>query len=82
MAPKELTEFKMQLNELLEKGFICPSSSPSYCSTLFVKKKAQSLRLYVDYRSLNAVTIKIKYPLPHIDILFDQLAGAKCLFQG
>jgi hypothetical protein len=62
---------------LLDKGYICPSSSPWGCSALFVKKKDGSLRLCVDYRLLNVVTIKNKYPLPHIDVLFDQLAGAK-----
>jgi hypothetical protein len=77
MTPKELAELKMQLNELLDKGFIRPSYSPWSCPTLFVKKKDQSLRLWVDYRPLNAVTIKNKYPLPCIDILFDQLTGAK-----
>jgi hypothetical protein len=77
MTPKELAELKVQLNELLNKGYICPSSSPWGCLALFVKKKDQSLRLCVDYRLLNAVTIKNKYPLPCIDILFDQLAGAK-----
>jgi hypothetical protein len=77
MTPKELAELKVQLNGLLDKGYICPSSSPWGCLALFVKKKDQSLRLCVDYRPLNAVTIKNKYPLPRIDILFDQLAGAK-----
>jgi hypothetical protein len=77
MTPKELAELKVQLNELLDKGYICPSLSPWGCPTLFVKKKDQSLRLCVDYRPLNAVTVKNKYPLPRIDILFDQLAGAK-----
>jgi hypothetical protein len=77
MTPKELAELKIQLKEHLDKGYIHPSSSPWGCSTLFVKKKDQSLRLCVDYRPLNAVTIKNKYPLPRIDILFDQLAGAK-----
>jgi hypothetical protein len=57
--------------------YIHPSSSPWGCPALFVKKKDGSLRLCVDYRPLNAVTIKNKYPLPHIDVLFDQLAGAK-----
>jgi hypothetical protein len=71
MTPKELVELKIQLKELLEKGYIHPSSSPWGCLVLFVKKKDQSLRLCVDYRSLNTVTIKNKYPLPHIDILFD-----------
>jgi hypothetical protein len=77
MTPKELAELKLQMNELLDKGYIRPSSSPWGCPALFVKKKDQSLRLCVDYRPLNAVTIKNKYPLPRIDILFDQLAGAK-----
>jgi hypothetical protein len=77
MTPKELAELKVQLNELLDKGCIRPSSSPCGCSTLFVKKKDQSLRLCVDYQPLNAVTIKNKYSLPHIGILFDRLTGAK-----
>jgi hypothetical protein len=77
MTPKELAEFKVQLNELLDKGYIHPSSSPWGCPTLFVKKKDQSLRLCVDYRPLNAITVKNKYPLLRIDILFDQLASAK-----
>jgi hypothetical protein len=76
MTPKELAMLKVQLNELLDKGYIRPCSSPWGCPTLFVKKKHQSLRLCVDYRPLNAVTIKNKYPLPRIDILFDQLIGA------
>jgi hypothetical protein len=68
---------KVQLNELLDKGYIRPSSLPWGCPVLFVKKKDQSLRLGVDYRPLNAITIKNKYLLPRIDILFDQLAGAR-----
>jgi hypothetical protein len=81
MTPKELAELKVQLNKLRDKGFIRPSSSPWGCPALFVKKKDQSLRLCVDYRPLNAVTIKNKYPLPRIDILFDQLAGAGVFFK-
>ena len=77
MPPNELAELKKQLQELLDKGYIRPSTSPWGCPALFVKKKDQSLRLCVDYRPLNAVTIKNKYPLPRIDILFDQLVGAK-----
>jgi hypothetical protein len=77
MTPKELAELKVQLNELLDKGYIRLSSSPWGCPALFVKKKDQSLRLCVDYRPLNAVTVKNKYSLPRIDILFDQLAGAR-----
>jgi hypothetical protein len=72
-----LAELKLQLQELLDKGFICPSASPWGCPALFVKKKDDSLRLCVDYRPLNVVTIKNKYPLPHIDVLFDQLVGAR-----
>jgi hypothetical protein len=77
MTPKELAELKVQLNKLLDKGYIRPSSSPWGCLALFVKKKDQFLRLCVDYQPLNAVTIKNKYSLPRIDILFDQFAGAK-----
>jgi hypothetical protein len=77
MPPAELAELKKQLQELLDKGFIRPSTSPWGCPALFVKKKDESLRMGVDYRPLNAVTIKNKYPLPHIDVLFDQLVGAK-----
>jgi len=77
MPPNELAELKKQLQELLDKGYIRPSKSPWGCPALFVKKKDESLRLCVDYRLLNAVTIKNKYPLPRIDILFDQLFGAK-----
>jgi hypothetical protein len=77
MTQKELAELKVQLNELLDKGYICLNSSPWGCLALFVKKKDQSLRLCVDYRPLNAVTVKNKYPLPRIDILFDQLVGVK-----
>jgi hypothetical protein len=77
MPPAELAELKKQLQELLDKGFILPSTSPWGCLALFVKKKDESLRLCIDYRPLNAVTIKNKYPLPRIDVLFDQLVGAK-----
>ncbi|GMJ04800.1 hypothetical protein HRI_004149200 [Hibiscus trionum] len=73
MAPKEL---KIQLQELLDRGFIRPSSSPWGAPVLFVKKKDGSLRLCIDYRKLNKITIKNKYPLPRIDDLFDQLQGA------
>jgi hypothetical protein len=77
MPPKELAELKNQLQELLDNGYIRRSSSPWGCPALFVKKKDGSLRLCVDYRPLNAVTIKNKYPLPRINVLFDQLAGAR-----
>jgi hypothetical protein len=76
MPPNELAELKTQLQDLLEKGFIRPSSSPWGCPAIFVKKD-QTLRMCVDYRPLNEVTIKNKYPLPRIDILFDQLTGAR-----
>jgi hypothetical protein len=65
------------LKELLDKRYIRPSFSPWGRSVLFVKKKDQSLRLCVDYQPLNAITIKNKYPLPCIDILFYQLVGPK-----
>jgi hypothetical protein len=81
MSPLELAELKIQLQDLLDKGFIHPISSPWGCPTLFVSKNDKDLRLFVDYRSLNAVTLRNKYPLPHIDILFDQLAGAQVFFK-
>jgi hypothetical protein len=77
MSPLELAELKIQLEDLLDKGFIYPSSSPQSYPILFVLKKDKDLYLCVDYRPLNAVTIKNKYSLPHIDILFDQLVGAQ-----
>jgi hypothetical protein len=81
MTPKELAELKVQLNELMDKGFIRLSSSPWGCPALFVKEKDQSLRLCVDYRPLNAAIIKNKYPLPCIDILFEQLVGAMVFYK-
>jgi hypothetical protein len=77
MSREELVELKIQLKDLLDKGFIRPSSSPWGCPALFVSKKDKGLRRCVDYLPLNAVTIKNKYPLPCINILFDQLAGAQ-----
>jgi hypothetical protein len=71
MPPNELAELKTQLQDLLEKGFIQPSSSPCGCPAIFVKKKDQTLWMCVDYKPLNEVTIKNKYPLPWIEILFD-----------
>lgn len=76
MAPAELKEFKKQLEELLDMGFIRPSTSPWGAPVFFVRKKDGSLRLCVDYRELNKVTIKNRYPLPRIDDLFDQLQGS------
>jgi hypothetical protein len=77
MSPGEMKELKVQLQGLLDKGYICPSTSPWGYSALFVEKKDKELHLCVDYRPVNAVTIKNNYPLPRIDILFDQLAGAQ-----
>ena len=79
MAPAELRELKAQLQELLSKVFIRPSASPWGAPVLCVKKKDGSFRMCIDYRKLNKVTIKNKYPLPRIDDLFDQLQGA-CTF--
>lgn len=71
----ESKELKVQLQELFDKGFIRPSASPWGVPVLFVKKKDGSLRLCIDYRQLNQVIIKNKYPLPSIDDLFVQLQG-------
>ncbi|KAL0551597.1 hypothetical protein IC582_010686 [Cucumis melo] len=76
MAPAKLKELKVQLQELLDKGFIRPGVSPFGAVVLFVKKKDGSMRLCIDYRELNKVTVKNRYPLPKIDDLFDQLHGA------
>ena len=76
-SQKELEELKSQLDELLAKGYIRQSKSPYGAPVLFVDKKDGKLRLCVDYRTLNNVTVKNSYPLPRIDDLFDQLAGAK-----
>ncbi|XP_038975755.1 uncharacterized protein LOC120106774 [Phoenix dactylifera] len=77
MAPAELRELKVHLQELLEKKFIRPSVSPWGAPVLFFKKKDGSMRLCIDYRELNKVIVKNKYPLPWIDDLFDQLQGAQ-----
>eukprot|EP00253_Pinus_taeda_P029659 PITA_29659 len=76
MSVPELTELKMQLQELLEKNYIWPSVSPWGAPVLFVRKKDGTLRMCIDYRQLNKLTIKNKYPLPRIDELFDQVKGA------
>ncbi|KAL5570794.1 hypothetical protein UlMin_020391 [Ulmus minor] len=76
MAPVELKELQVQLQELLDKGFVRSSYSPWGAPVLFVKKKDGSMRMCIDYRELNKVTVKNKYPLPRIDDLFDQLKGA------
>nr|XP_027099053.1 uncharacterized protein LOC113718341 [Coffea arabica] len=77
MTPAELKKLKKQLQELLDKKFIRANVSPWGAPVLFVKKKGGSLRLCIDYRELNRITIKNKYPLPRIDDLFDQLKGVK-----
>jgi hypothetical protein len=77
MAQNEMAELKTQLQELLDKRYIRPSYSPWGCPTIFVLKKDQTQRLCIDYQPLNAVTVKNKYPLPCIDLLFDQLIGAQ-----
>ena len=77
MEPVELKELKAQLEELLSKGFIRPSTSPWGAPVLFVKKKDGHLLLCIDYRQLNQVTIRNQYPLPRIDELFDQLHGSR-----
>jgi hypothetical protein len=79
MTTLELAKLKEHIKELLEKRFICPSSSPWGAPMIFVPKKDGTQRLCVDYRALNEVTVKNKYPLPRIDGLFDQLYGA-CVF--
>ena len=76
MAPTELKELKIQLQEILDKGFIRPSVSPLGAPVLFMKKKDGTLRMCIDYRQINKVTVKNKYPLPRIEDLFDQLKGA------
>ncbi|GJU21345.1 putative reverse transcriptase domain-containing protein [Tanacetum coccineum] len=78
LAPSEMLELSNQLKELQEKGFIRPSHSPWGAPVLFVKKKDGSMRMCIDYRELNKLTIKNRYPLPRIDDLFDQLQGACC----
>jgi hypothetical protein len=72
-----MTELKIQLQELLDKKYIRPSNSPWGCPFIFVSKKDKTHQLCVDYRPLNAVTMKNKYPLLRIDLLFDQLIGAQ-----
>ena len=77
MPSSELVELKKQLDEMLQKGYIHPSSSPWGSPAIFVDKKDGGLRMCVDYHQLNDVTIKNKYPLPRINDLFDYLSGAK-----
>jgi hypothetical protein len=77
MSVEELKELKKQLTELQEDGYIRPNSSPCGAPVLFVQKKDRSQRMCVDYRSLNDVIMKNKYPLPRIEDLFDQMRGAR-----
>jgi hypothetical protein len=77
MSHEELKELKIQLEELLAKWYIKPSKLPYGALVLFVHKKDGTLRMCVDYRALNKATVKNRYPLLHIDDLFDRLSGAK-----
>ena len=77
MAPVELQELRVQLQELLDKGFIRPSTSPWGASVLVAKKRGKTLRLCIGYKLLNRVMIQNRYPLPRINDLFDQLKGAR-----
>ncbi|GKD07853.1 putative reverse transcriptase domain-containing protein [Tanacetum coccineum] len=77
LAPAEMQELSTQLQELSDRGFIRPSSSPWGAPVLFVKKKYGSFRMCIDYHELNKLTVKNQYPLPRIDDLFDQLQGSR-----
>jgi len=81
MALVELKGLKTQLDELLKKGYIRPSTSPWGALVLFMKKKDGTLRLCIDYRELNKITVKNSYSLPSIDNLFDQLRGVGTFFK-
>nr|GFD22210.1 putative reverse transcriptase domain-containing protein [Tanacetum cinerariifolium] len=76
LAPSEMKDLAEQLKELSNKGFVRPSSSPWGAPVLFVKKKDGSFRMCIDYRELNKLTVKNRYPLPRIDDLLDQLQGS------
>jgi hypothetical protein len=77
MVWNEMAELKIHLQELLDKWYIWPSCSPWGCPAIFVSKKDKTHHLCINYRPLNTVTVKNKYPLSHIDLLFDQLIGAQ-----
>ncbi len=79
MSREELIVLRRTLNELLEKNFICASNSPASAPVLFVRKPGGGLRFCVDYRGLNAITRKDRYPLPLISETLRQLSGAKCV---
>lgn len=76
LSPKELLDMERQIKDLLERGFIVPSTSPYGAPIIFVKKKDGSLRMCIDYRALNKITVKNKYPMPRIDDVLDKLQGA------
>nr|GEV59317.1 retrovirus-related Pol polyprotein from transposon 17.6 [Tanacetum cinerariifolium] len=76
LAPSEMQELSNQFQELVDRGVICPSTSPWGDPILFVKKKDRSFRMCIDYRELNEPTVKNRYPLPRIDDLFDQIQGS------
>ena len=78
MSPTELQEVEKQLKDLLEAGFIRPSKSPYRAPILLVRKKEGSMRMCIEYRALNKITIKNRYPSPLVDELFDQLGSATC----
>jgi hypothetical protein len=77
MSHEELKELKVQLEELLAKGYIKSSKSPYGAPAFFVHKKDETLRMCMDYRTLNKVIMKNQYPLPQIDDLFNRLLGVK-----
>jgi hypothetical protein len=79
MSPEDLDELKKQLKKLLEQGFVWPSASPWGSPVLFVEKKDGTKRMCIDYRTLNSITIKNKYPLSRIKDLLDRLKKAKLL---
>ena len=81
MAANQLAELKEQLQELLYKGYIHPSSSPWGAPIIFVAKKDGTQRMCVDYRALNEVTVKNKYQLPSIEVLFDQSEEPMCFLR-
>ena len=82
MTPTKLKELKTQLDDLLQKRFFRPSVSPWGAPVLFVKKKDGTLRLCIDYRELNKITIKNEYPLPQINDLFGRLQGVGVFFEN
>ena len=80
LSPRELAEAKSQIADLIARGHVVPSTSPYSSSILFIQKKDVTLRMCVDYRALNTLTVKNKYPSPRIDALLDQLQGSKVFY--